>query len=219
MTRIKICCIQSAVELELAAQAGAAAAGLVGPMPSGPGQLDDGTIRDLASQSPDGLMTVLLTSRTGRDKIIDQVRFCQPAAVQLVDQVEPGTAEALRDAFPGITVMQVIHVNGPQSLTEAAVAWESADMLLLDSGNPEAATRTLGGTGNTHDWSLSARIVATCPKPVWLAGGLNPGNVADAIRAVRPHGVDVCSGLRPSGVLDPALLAHFTAQVKAADNA
>jgi phosphoribosylanthranilate isomerase len=72
----------------------------------------------------------------------------------------------------------------------------------------------LGGTGRTHDWSLSADIVAASPVPVLLAGGLRPENVAEAVAAVRPWGVDVCSGLRDgAGHLDSRCLAAFMVAV------
>jgi phosphoribosylanthranilate isomerase len=88
------------------------------------------------------------------------------------------------------------------------------DGLLLDSGNPGLPVRELGGTGRVHDWSLSRRIVADSPVPVFLAGGLNPGNVEEAIRQVRPFGVDVCTGVRTEGRLDEAKLREFCRAVR-----
>jgi phosphoribosylanthranilate isomerase len=87
--------------------------------------------------------------------------------------------------------------------------------LLLDSGRP--STQELGGTGRVHDWTVSERCVAAAARPVFLAGGLHPGNVADALRQVRPFGVDVCSGLRPDGKLSDDLLAAFAEAVARAD--
>ena len=77
--------------------------------------------------------------------------------------------------------------------------------------------KELGGTGRVHDWALSRRIVAEAPCPVFLAGGLNAGNVADAIRQVRPYGVDLCNGVRTEDALDPAKLGAFMGAVAAAD--
>jgi phosphoribosylanthranilate isomerase len=88
------------------------------------------------------------------------------------------------------------------------------DAILLDSGRPRAKLKTLGGTGNTHDWSLSRRIVEAVQLPVFLAGGLNAGNVKDAIKAVRPFGVDICSGVRTDKKLDPLRLNEFFAAVR-----
>jgi phosphoribosylanthranilate isomerase len=91
------------------------------------------------------------------------------------------------------------------------------DALLLDSGNQSLPVKELGGTGRTHDWSVSRRIVEAAPVPVYLAGGLTPDNVGEAVRRVRPFGVDVCSGVRSGGRLDEARLAAFAAAVRAAD--
>jgi phosphoribosylanthranilate isomerase len=90
------------------------------------------------------------------------------------------------------------------------------DELLLDSGNPNAAVPELGGTGRTHDWSLSRQIVERAGKPVWLAGGLRAGNVRAAVAAVQPHGLDICSGVRTAGALDPVRLAAFVAGARPA---
>ena len=85
---------------------------------------------------------------------------------------------------------------------------------LLDSGRPQAAVPELGGTGRVHDWGVSAAIVEATARPVFLAGGLSPDNVADAIRQVRPFGVDICSGVRTDGALDAEKLTAFVASVR-----
>ncbi len=178
-------------------------------MPSGPGPIDDNCIREIANTVPPGVGSVLLSSETSADGLIAHVVRCAPAVLQIVDAPDPGARAALRRAFPALRLMQVIHVEGADALDQARAAAAEVDAILLDSGRPSAAIRELGGTGRVHDWSVSARIVQGVPVPVFLAGGLNPGNVAEAIRAVRPFGVDVCSGLRRGGVLDAGLVAAF----------
>ena len=116
--------------------------------------------------------------------------------------------------MPGIKLVQVIHVTGPESVEEALRVAPHVDALLLDSGNQSLKVKELGGTGRVHDWSLSERIVKSVPRPVYLAGGLKPDNVGEAIRRVRPFGVDVCSGLRTDGSLDEAKVAAFFAAVQ-----
>ena len=96
-----------------------------------------------------------------------------------------------------------------KSIDEALEAAELAHALLLDSGNPRMAVKELGGTGRTHNWDLSKRIVQQSGKPVFLAGGLNSGNVAEALEKVQPFGIDVCSGVRTHGYLDPVKLEAF----------
>ena len=114
----------------------------------------------------------------------------------------------MREALPGISLVQVIHVTGPEAVDEAIAVAPHVDAILLDSGNQSLAIKELGGTGRTHDWTLSRKIREAIEVPLFLAGGLNPSNVAAAIREVQPFGIDVCSGLRTEGVLDPKSWKH-----------
>lgn len=207
---VKVCCIQSEAEAHLALAAGARFLGLVGSMPSGPGPLADDVIARIAASVPPSSTPVLLTSRTEAQGIVEHVRATGVRAVQLVRHLPAGVRRAVRRGLPGVPVFQVVHMQGPGSVDVARDASEEADYLLLDSGRPGAEVAELGGTGRTHDWALSARVVEESPVPVFLAGGLNPGNVATAVASVRPYGVDVCSGLRPAGrTLDEERLREF----------
>jgi phosphoribosylanthranilate isomerase len=188
---------------------GASAIGLVSRMPSGPGPIPESRIRDIARTVPPGVATFLLTCGTTAELIIEQQRFCRTTTLQLVDEVEPGVHARLRDALPGVSIVQVIHVRDDDSLRQAIAVAPAVDAILLDSGNPSLATKELGGTGRVHDWALSRRIRDSVAVPVFLAGGLNPGNVGKAINQVAPFGVDVCSGLRTNGKLDETKLAAF----------
>jgi phosphoribosylanthranilate isomerase len=126
--------------------------------------------------------------------------------------MEPSATARLRERLPAPRFVPVVHVTGPGSVEEAEALAPYADALLLDSGTPDAAPdepRRLGGTGKTHDWAISREIVERLDTPVFLAGGLDPTNVAEAIREVRPFGVDVCSGVRTEGSLDTFKLAAF----------
>jgi phosphoribosylanthranilate isomerase len=80
---------------------------------------------------------------------------------------------------------------------------------LLDSGNPSLAVKELGGTGRVHDWKLSREIRDKASVPVYLAGGLNASNAAQAVREVQPFALDVCSGVRTGGALDAAKVQAF----------
>ena len=216
MTHVKVCCIQNEEEIALAARRGAAAVGFVSEMPSGPGVLSEEKIAALVPEVPEGVLSFLLTSATDAATVVDQVRGAGVDAVQLVDRVSAETHGSLRSELPGVTIVQVVHVSGQESVREAARVAPRVDVLLLDSGRPDTAYRELGGTGRTHDWEASRRIRERVDVPVWLAGGLRPGNVAEAVRTVRPHGVDVCSGLRPDGFLDEDLLSSFAEAVRGA---
>lgn len=217
MTRIKICCIRSRAEAEQAIEAGAQALGLVSAMPSGPGVIDEATIADIAAAVPPPIATFLLTSLTSVEAIVAQHHRCRTTTLQLVDRLTVGTHEDLRRTLPGIGIVQVVHVTGPEAVARAQTVAPHVDALLLDSGRPDAAVRELGGTGRVHDWSVSRQIRLTCNKPIFLAGGLAATNVAAAVVKVQPFAVDVCSGVRTGGALDVAKLRSFVAQVKEAD--
>ena len=127
------------------------------------------------------LGTFLLTSEVEPAAIVAQQRRCGVNTIQLCDALDAGAYPALREALPGIALVQVIHVRDESAVSEAMDVAPMVDGLLLDSGNPTAPVKELGGTGRVHDWALSRRIVAEAPCPVFLAGGLNAGNVAEAI--------------------------------------
>ena len=214
--RVKVCCIASVDEARLAIALGADALGLVSAMPSGPGVIADVMIAEVAAAVPPPIATFLLTSRQDAAGIVAQVRASGANTVQLVDALPEGAYAELRAALPGVRLVQVIHVLDDASLDEAAAAAAHVDALLLDSGNPRLAVKELGGTGRVHDWALSRAIVDRSPVPVFLAGGLRAENVADAVRQVRPFGVDVCSGVRTDGRLDPARLSALVAALAGA---
>ena len=198
--------------------AGADALGLVGPMPSGTGIVDLPTARTLAAMTPPPLASFLLTSATDPERLAAEVLAVGPAVLQIVDRVPAVVYHRLRAESPALRLVQVVHVAGfEETLDEARAAAEACDAVLLDSGSREGAVALLGGTGRVHDWSVSRRIVEALAKPVILAGGLRPGNVAEAVRTVRPFAVDVCTGLRTDGRLDPAKLRAFVGAVAEAD--
>jgi phosphoribosylanthranilate isomerase len=215
-TRVKVCCITTPEAAELAIEAGADALGLVGPMPSGTGIIDLETARDLAARVPPPVATFLLSCATRPEELVAQARQVGPTTLQIVDAVEPAAYAALRRELPALKLVQVFHVASERTLGEALAAAAHVDALLLDSGMPDAPVRVLGGTGRVHDWSISRRVVAASPVPVFLAGGLTPENVAEAIRTVRPFGVDLCTGLRTEGCLDGTKLDAFMRAVAGA---
>lgn len=193
----------------MAVAAGAWALGLVAEMPTGPGPISDPEIADIVPAVPKGIETFLLTSRTDADGIIAHQRFCRTTTIQMVDHVPHGELVRIRKALPRTRLVQVIHVLDEGSVEEARAVAPLVDMILLDSGKPDAEQRTLGGTGDTHDWNLSLAIRKAIDIPMFLAGGLKPENVAGAVRHVQPFGVDLCSGIRTDGKLDRVKLDAF----------
>jgi phosphoribosylanthranilate isomerase len=207
--RIKVCCIGSIEEAKLAIDMGASAIGLVSAMPSGPGVIEEDLIVEIARFVPPPIATFLLTSKQSAEQIIAQQRRLRTNTIQICDHLIDGEYDDLRKALPGISLVQVIHVGGEESLLEAVEVAPKVDALLLDSGNQRLAVKELGGTGRIHDWAISRRICEIVTNPVFLAGGLRPENVGEAVSQVRPFGIDVCSGVRTNGKLDPVKLKAF----------
>jgi phosphoribosylanthranilate isomerase len=209
---IKICCISSHEEACMAIEAGVDILGLVSAMPSGPGVIGEELIASIAAAVP--VQTFLLTSMCEPEAIIAQHRRCGTTAIQLCDALPPGSHARLREALPGVRLVQVIHVTGEASYDEAMAAAPDVDALLLDSGNPALSVKELGGTGRVHDWTISRRICSDAGVPVFLAGGLRPENVAEALALTGATGVDICSGVRSDGALDREKLERFVRAVR-----
>ncbi len=139
------------------------------------------------------------------DPTAEQLATARDTAGVRVAQVHgrmPGNGAA------GLVMLQAVHLSADGEVVPAVAEGLA---VLVDTFDPVAR----GGTGRTVDWTKAAHVART--RPVILAGGLNAGNVEDAIRAVRPHGVDVSSGVEQSpGIKDPDKLAAFVAAVKRA---
>jgi phosphoribosylanthranilate isomerase len=206
---VKICCIGSIQEANMAIQHGASAIGLVGRMPSGPGIIDDALINLIAKNTPTAIETFLLTSETKAENIIDHHKKTNTTTIQIVDALSDRQYQQIREALPMVKIVQVIHVIDENSFREAVEISEFVDAILLDSGNPNLSVKELGGTGRTHNWDLSKKIRENISIPTYLAGGINKDNVKQAIEHVKPYGVDLCSSVRTNGQLDEKKLAEF----------
>jgi len=207
--RIKICCVSSLDEAKLAVRYGASALGLVSHMPSGPGVISEDRIAEIAATIPPSIGSFLLTSLQDAFDIISQQQRCRTNTVQICDRLTGGSYRDLKNALPGISIVQVIHVAGQEAVDEAVSIAPYVDAILLDSGNQKLPTKELGGTGRTHDWSLSRKIREQVEVPVFLAGGLTPANVKQAVEEVCPFGLDICSGVRTQGNLDEVKLGKL----------
>jgi phosphoribosylanthranilate isomerase len=207
--RVKICGIRRVEDALAAAAAGADAVGcLVGLDYPSPDRIDPGTARTAFEALPPFVARVLVTHRTALAEVITLMRQTGATVAQLHGEFPLVAISALREALPYAAIVKGVHVTGDEAVAAALAAARVADAVLLDT-----KTRgRIGGTGATHDWSISARIVASSPKPVILAGGLTPDNVATAIARVRPYAVDVNSGTRAAdGFKDHAKLRAFVA--------
>ena len=207
--KIKICCIKSVAEAEIAIQHGADAIGLVADMPSGPGIINDELIYDISKKFRQEVETFLLTSRINAEEIVKHHALTQTSTIQIVDEIDNQAYKLITKALPGIKLVQVIHIEDESSHAKALEKSKFVDYLLLDSGKPKEEIKKLGGTGKTHNWEISRAIVKDSNIPVFLAGGLNNNNIIEAINFVEPYGIDLCSGVRINDVLDKNKLTQF----------
>lgn len=207
--KVKICCISSVEEAELAIKYGADILGLVGKMPSGPGVINDEMISEIVKATPPPISTFLLTSETKAEDIINHYFKVNTTTIQIVDRLENRDYERIREAIPHVKLVQVTHVIDEDSVKEAIEISNYVDALLLDSGNPNLEVKELGGTGRTHNWELSKRIRESIKIPLFLAGGINAANVQEAVAMVKPFGLDLCSSVRTDGKLDETKLKAF----------
>lgn len=208
VTRVKVCGITSREDAFTAIDLGVDALGfLVGLLYESEDELSADAAAKIVESLPPFVGTTLVTHRTGPQDVRDLLSCVRPHVVQLHGAYPPERIPELRDAFPSVKVVKTVHVEDEGSITAAVAAARHADAVLLDT---RTATRT-GGTGVTHDWSLSRRIHdALISTPVILAGGLTPANVAEAIETVDPYAVDVNSGVSVRrGQKSPHLIEAF----------
>ena len=197
----------------MATQAGADAIGLVSAMPSGTGPIPEDRIAEIVRAEGARVDTFLLTAERDPARILRQHERTGVRTLQLVNRLPAGAHQALRAVLPEVKIVQVIHVESEESVRDALRIAPACDALLLDTGRPHADPPELGGTGRVHDWTISREIVKRVDLPVWLAGGLTPENVGEAVRVVAPYGVDLCNGVRTDGDLDREKLEAFFAAV------
>lgn len=212
-TRVKICCISSVKEAQLAIKYGVSALGFVSEMPSGPGVIEEELITEIVKTVPPPIATFLLTSKTSAEEIIIQQQKTKVNTLQLVDFIEYEELIKLKAKLPEVKLVQVIHVLDEKSIEKAIAVKLFVDALLLDSGNPNLDIKVLGGTGKKHNWYLSRKIREKMSIPLFLAGGLNAGNAVDAIEKVGPFGLDICNGLRTHNKLDEEKVKLFFSEV------
>jgi phosphoribosylanthranilate isomerase len=194
---IKICGLRSYDEARLALDTGATALGfLVGLTHRSEDEITAATAADIVRSLPPDTLTVLVTHLTDPARIAALADEIRVRAIQVHGEAPAASVAELRRLSPDRRLIKAIHVTGPEALAHARSYADVADALLLDT----RTTDRLGGTGQTHDWSISRRIVSElAPMPVYLAGGLTAETVERAIVQVRPAGVDVNSGVEDAG--------------------
>jgi len=216
MVKVKICGIRTVEDALMAVRLGADAVGvLVGQRYASPDFLKVDIARDIVSALPPFCSSVLVTHLRHAIEILPLLDHVPVTTVQLHSDISPEDCSALKQRHPNRKYIKSIHVIDETSLHIQDPYLDIVDALLLDTVNP--STGQIGGTGLAHDWSLSARLVASSPLPVILAGGLTADNVNSAIVGVHPFGVDVNSGVKNTeGFKDPVKVSHFIQRAKSA---
>lgn len=211
MTRVKICGVTREDDLRVAVEAGADAVGIVAAVPvDTPREVPVADAADLLAAVPPFVSGVLVTMPDSTERALDLVRETAPDAIQVHGDRSAESAAAVA-AETDVDVLLAVDADEPDAARRAANA---ADGLVVDSTGPEGA----GGTGRTHDWGRTRRLVAELDVPVVLAGGLTPRNVADAAAMVRPFAVDVSTGVeRAGGAKDHDAVRRFVEGARRAE--
>jgi phosphoribosylanthranilate isomerase len=208
--RVKICGITRKEDLEAAATAGADAVGFVVGVASSPRNISLADAEKLIRQVPPFVKTVLVTVPANLEELMANCEALNPDAVQIHGDLQD--IGAARDKLPAKPLIGAVKANSLDAVNNAVKAAKMFDAVILDS----FVQGKHGGTGVVHDWNVSRQIKrAVYPKPLILAGGLNPENVADAVNTVQPYAVDVSSGVeRQPGIKDHQKMGEFVRNAK-----
>ncbi|HJK52102.1 MAG TPA: phosphoribosylanthranilate isomerase [Methanocorpusculum sp.] len=211
--RVKICGTATFADLDCAVAAGADAVGfLMGITHVTQDAVTPETAAAMVATLPPFIVPVAVTHLTKPSDLIRIVELARCTTLQIQDVVTPDDIAEVREALPYLRIMKAVHVMGESAIATAKYFSDTADAILLDTRTADR----IGGTGITHDWNISAKIVKECSCPVILAGGLTPENVTEAIIRVRPYAVDVHTGVKKNGVRGAERTRAFVANARIA---
>ena len=204
MTLVKICGITNLQDALMAVEAGADVLGFNFYRPS-PRYIEPAVARQIIQELPKEVLKVgVFVNEATPESVLEIARATGINALQLHGDESPEYCAALRDWF-------VIKMLSQQQLIDGALDDYNVSAVMIDAGDKDAR----GGTGRTGDWSLAARFRNVVPK-LFLAGGLSPQNIQEAITAVRPYAVDACSRLEESpGKKNHELVREFIGKCRA----
>lgn len=205
MTRVKVCGIMSKPDLESAIRGGADAVGFIVEIAGSRHRISAEAAREMIMKVPVFANSVAVIAPNSVDEAIDLAQRTNADLLQVHGSLSPKDIVALK-AKTSQKIIAAVHA-GSKDIHRMSKA---ADAILLDTFKEGQ----LGGTGATHDWNISSSISRDLKTPVILAGGLNPSNVAEAIKMVRPYAVDVSSGVETGGCKDPEKVAAFVKAVR-----
>ncbi|WP_406176436.1 phosphoribosylanthranilate isomerase [Streptomyces canus] len=215
---VQVAGVIDAAEADMIIQQGADWLGFALRLPSGKDDIPEQDAAVIIKGLDAPHAGVLISYLTDAEEISDFCRELGVVAVQLHGDVETAQLRRLKEIRPDLFVLKSLVVkqdNAEELLRLVDDTHAFVDMYITDTFDPRTGAK--GATGLTHDWNVSAELVRRSPKPLMMAGGLNPENVGDAIRAVRPAAVDAHTGLEsPDGRKDRAKVAKFVAEARRA---
>lgn len=214
MVKVKICANKSINDAQISIEAGADIIGiLVGQEHTSNDFVDKDTAKDIANYVNDKCDISLVTHLTAAKEIIELTKYIGNNIIQLHSEIAEEEVYKIKKELPDIKLVRVIHISKNGEIITKINNFKYADYYLLDSFNLE--TNQVGGTGITHDWNTSAKIIKKLNQPTFLAGGLNPQNVREAINITNPYGVDVNSGCKNDlGIKDKIKVQEFINNAK-----
>lgn len=208
--KVKICGITSNEDLATAVEAGADAVGFVVEVPSSPRTLTPERAEKMMTNTPVFVKNVVVTVPESLNDLTEIYNRLRPDILQI--HGHNLSDSALREKFANTRLIRAVQAKSERVVEEAVKAANTFDAILVDSFVPGR----FGGTGMVHDWELSRRVKRVIhPKPLILAGGLNPENVRNAVSVVKPYAVDVSTGVESQpGVKDPEKVFAFIKNAK-----
>lgn len=214
MIKVKICANRNIEDAKMSIEAGADIIGvLVGQEHTSNDFVDKYTAKEITDFVNNQCEVSLVTHLTNAEEIIELTKFIGNNIIQLHSDIEEKEVEKIVKALPKIQLVRLIHISSDGEICTDYKNMKYADFYLLDSFNLK--TNQVGGTGLTHDWNKSRELIKLLNKPTFLAGGLNPDNVENAIKLAQPYGVDVNSGCKNSdGVKDKDKVKKFVFNAK-----
>ena len=211
--KVKICANKNIYDAESSLIAGADIIGLlVGQEHTSNDFIDKEKAKEIVDYVNGRCDVSLVTHLKNADEIISLTKYIGNNIIQLHSNIEEKEVEKIKKELPNVKLVRLIHISKDGEIFSNIERMKYVDYYLLDSFNLE--TNQVGGTGLTHDWNKSSEIVKKLDKPVFLAGGLNPDNVQEAISIVNPYGVDVNSGCKTNGIKDRDKVIEFVRNAK-----
>lgn len=214
MVKVKICANKNIYDAESSLMAGADIIGvLVGKNHASNDFISKQQAKEITDYVNHKCLVSLVTHLITADEIIKLTKYIGNDIIQLHSNIKETEVEKIAKELPNVKLVRLIHISSNGKICTDYKNMKYVDYYLLDSFNLN--TNQVGGTGLTHNWNKSRKLIQQLDKPTFLAGGLNPDNVAEAIKITQPYGVDVNSGCKnKTGKKDRIKVSEFVINAK-----